>query len=159
MSLPHSLTRSAGTITRIAIGVVFILSGVGKLRSPYIFLANIYEYQLVGPEQGLAVAALLPWFEILIGICLVSGFMVGGALLGVILSCLVFVAAQMSVIERGLAINCGCFGGEGKTMVGVISILRTLTIALLSTVLYYFVSRHRVVIQSDQGVTHFSRIN
>ena len=58
-------------LLRILIGSIFIVSGLGKLLSPYQnFLYVIQAYQLL-PAWGEALAAqIFPWVELLIGIFL-----------------------------------------------------------------------------------------
>ncbi|MHC4739886.1 MAG: MauE/DoxX family redox-associated membrane protein [Planctomycetota bacterium] len=51
------------------------------MRQPYDFLSSVYSYELVGPRLGMFVVMILPGLELLVGICLVGGIFIGGALL------------------------------------------------------------------------------
>lgn len=120
---------------RLGLGCMFIWSSLYKIRQPYDFLANVYEYELVGPKLGMITAMTLPWLELLVGICLVGGIFVGGALLVSAGMAAMFTFVLSSALYRGLDISCGCFGAIG----GVISystILRATLILLLSIVAY-----------------------
>jgi uncharacterized membrane protein YphA (DoxX/SURF4 family) len=80
------------TFLRIALGATFVFSSVGKLNRPGDFLAAVYDYQMVGPRLGVAVATVLPWLELIVGICLLAGILIDGALiLALAMGCL-FVA-------------------------------------------------------------------
>ena len=43
-------------LARLVLGCVLLSSSVAKLRKPYDFLANVYQYELVSPKVGLLVA-------------------------------------------------------------------------------------------------------
>jgi len=98
----------------IALGGLFLLAGLAKLRQPYEFLSSVYAYRLVGPSVGVAVAMVLPWVEAIVGIVLLGGVMRGGGLFIAAFLAAGFVLAQGSVIFRGLAVNCGCFGSHSQ---------------------------------------------
>ena len=68
-------------VLRIGIGCIFIWGSLPKIRQPYDFLSSVYGYELVGPRLGMFVAMTLPWLELFVGICLIGGIFVGGALL------------------------------------------------------------------------------
>jgi hypothetical protein len=135
------ITSSAGLLGRgmfrilgIVLGVILLASALPKIFHPYHFLGNVYEYELVGPRLGTAVAIVLPWLELILGVCLVGGICLGGALLTASGLMAVFMFAQASAIHRRLAISCGCFGaGEA---VGYGSMIRT-ALLLLTAVMAY----------------------
>jgi hypothetical protein len=70
---------------------------------------------------------LLPWLEVLVGICLVGGVFVSGALL---------VSAGMAAIYHNLNITCGCFGASSTEIVGYSTLIRACTILLFSMIAY-----------------------
>ena len=68
------------TITvRLGLGCLFLWSGVSKIQLPHNFLGDVYAYRLVSPVLGVFVALVLPWLELLVGACLLSGVFVTGA--------------------------------------------------------------------------------
>jgi uncharacterized membrane protein YphA (DoxX/SURF4 family) len=103
---------------RVLIGAVLAYSSLHKIRQPYDFLCNVSDYRIVGPLSGLAVAALMPWFELVIGICLCLGLFVRGALLGASLLTLLFVLVQVWALALGLEISCGCFSSFSNALIG-----------------------------------------
>src|SRR5438874_932693 len=73
----HGLMRSI----QFAVGAVLIWAGVSKLHPTFAFLETVYAYQMLGPRAGLALAIVLPATEIIVGVCLVGGIILGGATL------------------------------------------------------------------------------
>ncbi len=122
-------------IVRLAIGCMFIWGSLPKIRQPYDFLSDVYSYELVGPKLGMLVAMTLPWLELFVGICLVGGIFIGGALLVSAAMGTMFAFVLSSVIYRGLEITCGCFG-TGSDLVGYWTVIRALLILLFSLIAY-----------------------
>src|SRR6185312_17000332 len=103
-------------IIRMLLGALFVWSGLAKLRQPYEFLSAVYAYQLVGPDLGLLIAAVLPWLEVLLGGCLLAGIITEGSLLTAMGLCSLFAGAVTVAWHRGLTINCGCFGAAEESI-------------------------------------------
>jgi uncharacterized membrane protein YphA (DoxX/SURF4 family) len=96
-------------LLRLALGVMFLFSGLVKIRLPYQFLAIVCDYRVFGPRQSAIVAASIPWMEIGIGLCLLSRLLVPGAFLLAGALGAVFVALVGSAVYRQMNIKCGCF--------------------------------------------------
>src|SRR5262245_62033283 len=108
----------------IALGGVFLYACYDKILHPLEFAKIVYHYQVVGPSRTLPrlvpnlLAVTLPWVELLLGLCLVTGLWrrEAGALSGVLL--VVFIVAVSSALARGINLeSCGCFSvtGEGRS--------------------------------------------
>jgi len=82
---------------------------------------------------------VLPWMELLLGLCLISGLFVSGALLGGIILMGVFTFAQASAISRGLAISCGCFNTSNAGLISYATLIRTILLLLVAAVGYVLV--------------------
>ena len=102
-----------GTVARLGLAAVFLISGVLKAVDPDTTYVAVRAYDVL-PKSGVAVVAtVLPWLEIALGLLLLAGLAtrvvaaVGGALL------LVFIAGVTQAWARGLSIDCGCFGNGG----------------------------------------------
>jgi uncharacterized membrane protein YphA (DoxX/SURF4 family) len=100
-------------VVRVALGCLFIYGSLPKIRQPYDFLSSVYEYELLGPKLGMLVAMVLPWLELMVGVCLVGGIFVSGGLLACVIMAAAFTFAIASALYRGLEISCGCFGATG----------------------------------------------
>ena len=102
---------------------MFIYMGLSKAVDPVVFLKLLRQYEMVQTPLLLnAIAAALPWFEILCGLLLMAGVAVRGTALMSLLMLLVFTPI---VLKRALALqaaagipfcmvkfDCGCGAGE-----------------------------------------------
>lgn len=104
-------------LLRLLLAVVFLYAAWTKLRQPWlVFALSIDAYQLL-PEWGvLAIARVLPWLELAIGVLLLMGVwlryvsIVAAVILGL------FFATMLRSFGNGMTIDCGCFGvGEPLT--------------------------------------------
>jgi uncharacterized membrane protein YphA (DoxX/SURF4 family) len=138
-----------GLVFRSGLGVVFLLSSIPKIHFPFIFLSNVYDYQLLGPASGAMLAIVLPWLELALAVALFAGILLEGAFLGSIVLTSVFIIAQVAVLHRGLSIGCSCFG-SAQEPVGYRTLLRTclvLGIALAGLWTQYRLSREKAAIR------------
>ncbi len=96
---------------RIILGLVFVYAAYTKLRQPWlVFAMSIDAYQIL-PENGvLAVARVVPWLELAIGILLLSGYWLGWAAPAATLLLLTFFGIMVRAWFQGRGIDCGCFG-------------------------------------------------
>ncbi len=97
-------------LLRLIVGGIFIWAAVTKIADPLSFAQNIRNYRLVGQTLSFATAIILPWLELIAGICLIVGvFPRSSALL--VSGLLVFFIILVTVtILRGIDVDCGCFG-------------------------------------------------
>lgn len=103
----------AGTLARLGLAAVWLVSGAIKAADPMQTWAAVHAYQVLPPAAVELVAAVLPWFELALGVLLLIGLGVRhiGAVSGLVL--LAFMAGVTQAWARGLSIDCGCFGGGG----------------------------------------------
>jgi uncharacterized membrane protein YphA (DoxX/SURF4 family) len=94
---------------RLLVGLAFVVASVEKIADPEAFGVSIGNYRIL-PETLISVsAALLPWVELLCGLAILFGVLVRGGSLLVSALLVLFTAAVLSAILRGLDISCGCF--------------------------------------------------
>lgn len=124
-------------VARVGLGICLIASATPKILRPQDFLRIVYDYQLVSREVGLMIAAGVPWLELCVGVCLVIGLHVAGALTGALLLFATFTAAVASALYRDLSINCGCFGvgADDEALVSAMSLLRVAALLAVSALL------------------------
>jgi hypothetical protein len=126
------LVPAFGLATTVALGILFLRSGVAKLRQPDV-VATIEDYHvlpkvLVGPS-----AASLPWFELSLGFVLLAGVLsaialwVTAAVLGL------FAGAMAINVVRGRRIECGCQLGFHNTVSWAL-VGRNLILAMIAAV-------------------------
>ena len=117
---------------RVGLGLLFIYSGLAKLRQPFDFLATVYDYSLIGPPWGRYVAIVLPHLEIVIGALLVGGAWTTVALALTAILCLLFSLAQAWVLLNGIDAKCGCFG-RADDQVSMATLGRALVCLVITT--------------------------
>ncbi len=98
--------------SRFFLGAVFLYASYDKILNPQAFAQAVYNYQILPDGLINLTALVLPWLELLIGLCLISGLWLPGAT--VISTCIlaIFFGALVFNLIRGLDINCGCFSTE-----------------------------------------------
>jgi uncharacterized membrane protein YphA (DoxX/SURF4 family) len=109
----NKLLKIIQIVLRVALGAIFIYAGWVKLQDPWqLFAAGVASYELLPMWAVEFVARTLPWFEILLGLVLISGFLmrISSTVLTALLG--VFFALIVRAYIQGKQINCGCFGGN-----------------------------------------------
>lgn len=102
---------------QIALGAIFVVAALPKIVDPPSFAHMIYNYRIL-PSGLINVSSLvMPWVELLCGLCLILGVWVRPARWIITLMLLVFIVAISVNLFRGNAIDCGCFdvSSAGKT--------------------------------------------
>ncbi len=138
-SLRKDLRAWVGGFTffvRVGLGCMFLASALLKIRQPYDFLSTVYSYELVGPKLGTVVAMVMPWLEMLVGICLLGGVFVSGALLTCAGMGAMFTFVLASALYRGLDISCGCFTSSVGGRISYITLIRAIVILVVSGAAY-----------------------
>jgi uncharacterized membrane protein YphA (DoxX/SURF4 family) len=102
-----------GTVARLGLAAVFLVSGVLKAIDPDATYVAVRAYDLL-PKVGVAlVAGALPWLEIVIGLLLLVGIATRAVAVASAVLLLGFMVGVTQAWARGLSIDCGCFGGGG----------------------------------------------
>jgi len=127
--------RTALAVVRWLVGLVFLVSAVGKIADPAGFAESVAAYRILPNFLINPFAMVLPWVEVFVGLSLINRISVSGsALLAIVLS-FVFLVAVISAMARGLDIECGCFT-VAKSKVGWELIARDLILLGMSLVLF-----------------------
>ncbi len=103
-------------VLRVLMGAWFVYAGGMKVFGTGLdrFVIDIENYKIVSGEVAIAVAYLIPWLEIVAGICFMLGTLKAGAwwtMFGLVLA---FSVSVGSAWARGLDISCGCLGSDEK---------------------------------------------
>lgn len=112
----------------IIVGSIFLAAAYGKMKplpglswswasvrtSIAFFAIQVESYQILSPQASNAVAHLLPFAELFLGLWLVSG--IGRRFSGIVASLALcgFMIAITSAYLRGLKIDCGCGVGPAE---------------------------------------------
>jgi len=147
-------------IGRVALGAIFIVAAYGKLRpqlgmpwsihslkvSLSLFTMQVYSYQMLSSQAASTLGHFLPFFELFLGLWLITGIALRYSSLLATLSFCGFMAAIASAYHRGLAINCGCgIGPEEQVGPGALARdgLKFLPLALAVTIGAFLIRRKR----------------
>ena len=97
--------------------MVFVAAALPKIADPPAFAHMIYNYRMVPGALVNALALVMPWIELVVGILLIVGVWRREAALVAVLLLLVFLVAIGWNLARGHAVDCGCFDvrSAGKT--------------------------------------------
>ena len=125
---------------RLVLGGVMLVAGALKVTDPETAAQAVRAYELLPSALVEPVGWGLPFLEIAIGLLLLVGFGVRAAAVAAGVFMVVFIAAVASAWARGLAIDCGCFGGGGQVAPGqtkyLQEILRDLGLLVLAAWLW-----------------------
>jgi uncharacterized membrane protein YphA (DoxX/SURF4 family) len=139
--------RRAQLAARLIMAGIFIYASIDKIAHPAAFAKDVYNYQIL-PDAWINLTALvLPWLELFLGLCLLAGIWLPGAVLTVNGLLIVFLAALVFNLARGLDVNCGCFstGSDTPAMSAGWYLMRDAGFLALGAFLFYVVfSKRRV---------------
>lgn len=96
---------------------MFVIAAIPKIADPPAFAHMIYNYRLLPGPAINALALVMPWIEMLVGVALILGVWKREAAIVAGILLLVFLVAIGVNLARGHAVDCGCFDvrSAGKT--------------------------------------------
>jgi hypothetical protein len=130
---------------RLILSGIFIYASLDKIAYPAVFAKDVYNYQILPDALINLTALVLPWLELFLGLCLLAGIWLPGAVLTVNGLMVVFLAALVFNLARGLDINCGCFstGSDTPAMSAGWYLMRDVGFLAVGVFLFYAVFLHR----------------
>lgn len=111
-------------LLRMALGLVFLIAAWDKIVDPMAFAKIIRNYQILPDMAVSAVALTLPWIEVVVGMCLITGFVARGASLSASLMMAVFLSAMAWAWHKGIATQCGCFTTKADDAISQATFIR-----------------------------------
>ena len=101
---------------RFILGYVFIYASIQKIINPIEFSNQIDLYQATPIIFNNLIALVIPWLELLIGLCLILNRNIKMSIVVSILLFIIFIVLLSQAYYRGISLDCGCFGiGVDKT--------------------------------------------
>jgi uncharacterized membrane protein YphA (DoxX/SURF4 family) len=94
---------------RLLLGAVFVAASIDKIAHPGEFAKIVFNYQILPDRLINIVAIVLPWLEALVGLFILCGWWLPGAVALANLLLVTFLGALCFAVARGIDINCGCF--------------------------------------------------
>tara|TARA_Y100000590_G_C15468130_1_gene919105 strand:+ start:318 stop:803 length:486 start_codon:yes stop_codon:yes gene_type:complete len=96
-------------VSRFILGLIFIYASIDKIINPIEFSKTIDNYHFSPYYLNNIAALIIPWIELIIGLCLLFGVFLNGASFISILLLVFFIILLSQALYRGININCGCF--------------------------------------------------
>lgn len=117
---------------------IFIYASIDKVAQPAAFAKDVYNYQILPDSLINLTALVLPWLELFLGLCLLAGIWLPGAVLAVNGLLLVFLATLLFNMARGLDVNCGCFstGADAAAMSTTYYLIRDIVFLVIGAFLF-----------------------
>lgn len=140
--LIHPYTVS---LARLFLALVFFIASIGKLFQYKEFVQVVIAYEILPKSLSRLYAHLLPWLEVVIGLCLFLGLWVRIAALVAILLFTSFIIAIGINLARKRVLSCSCFGNFGQEKIGSSIILRNIVFLLLSAEVLQFYNGYLAV--------------
>jgi len=100
-----------GVGASIILGLIFIIAGAGKLTDQAELLTILVETSILPSKLVCLIALWLPWLELILGLCLITGFSVKFVASASSLFVIGFIFHNTWIIEKGFELDtCGCLG-------------------------------------------------
>ena len=129
-------------LIRLSLALVFVYAGAVKIQDIVAFAGHVAAYQILPYAMNYLVAATLPYVEFLAGVLLLLNVRVRPALVAIGSMTLLFMIALVSVLLRGLDIDCGCFDPAGGQDVSAgMALLRDVGLMTLVVLTWWLRSR------------------
>ncbi|NVM23495.1 MAG: DoxX family membrane protein [Desulfobacterales bacterium] len=109
---------------RIILGSIFLISAIGKLVAPRLFVNNVVKYRVLPVPLAKAYGWVLPFLELGAALILLSGWQAQWGALVIILMATSFFIAVAIVTARHQNLSCGCFGLLYRERVGWPTLVR-----------------------------------
>jgi uncharacterized membrane protein YphA (DoxX/SURF4 family) len=111
--MSDALPGLVSLVARALPAALLLWAGLAKAFDRQGSILAVDAYAVLPDGLVRLVAAILPWVEIGVGLLLVLGLFVRFAGIATAVLAGLFIAALAQAKARGLAIDCGCFGGGG----------------------------------------------
>jgi uncharacterized membrane protein YphA (DoxX/SURF4 family) len=108
--MPNPILIFLANVSRWGVGLVFIVAGISKILNPEEFMRAIGNFNLLPLFLVPVSATTLPWLELLGGFCLIIKRFVKSSSLIIAALLVIFIAAMIINILKGVQTDCGCFG-------------------------------------------------
>lgn len=129
--LTHRWTVRAA---QLATAFVFLYAALPKIADVPEFAKSVAAYQLAPVWSHHLIALTLPWIELVVALALIAKLHDRAAAVVAVGAMLLFTVAVTWAWQKGLSIDCGCFGTGNSEPVGVTKLLQNLGLTLLAVV-------------------------
>ncbi len=111
--MPRTTLDKIALTLRVLMGAWFLYAGGLKIFASGLpaFVQDIENYRLLTSPLAEVAAYLVPWLEVVAGLCFMLGALQKGAWMVMFALVTAFTVSVGSAWARGLDISCGCLGG------------------------------------------------
>ena len=117
---------------RIIIAVTFIYASIDKIIHPQAFAQAVFNHQILPDSLINLTAIVLPWMELVLGLCLLFNIWTAGASTMAAGLMALFISIISFNLMRGLDVECGCFSATASESMSALTLIRDLVFLLLS---------------------------
>ncbi len=127
------------TLCRLVLGGIFIYASLDKIAHPHEFAVIITNYAILPDWLVTLPALVLPWLELVAGLCLATGLWARSSALLLSLLLLAFIMVLGFNAWRGIDLSCGCFSTSAADKENAwILVFRDLLILIPGLVIVFF---------------------
>lgn len=137
---------------RMMLSVVFIYASIDKIIHPQAFAQAVFNYQVLPDALINILAIVLPWTELILGLCLFFNIWMYGASVLTAVLMLIFMSTLTFNFFRGLDISCGCFSSSAGEKLSFLTLIRDIIFLCLSFSLVALVFRKNPMTLSRSGI-------
>lgn len=107
-------------LTRTALGILFIYSGLSKIVDPSTTAQSILDYEIpfdfINYDTAFILGIIMCITEIVLGITIFINKFAKLSSLGMFILLAIFISGIMWAWSQGLSINCGCYGDDSPPL-------------------------------------------
>jgi putative oxidoreductase len=122
---------------RLVLGGIFTFSAWSKIMAPQALADAIVGFDIIPESIALEAAIMLIWLELICGIFMLLGLWARATVIVITGMLTLFEIGLISVVVRGVEVNCGCFGQFSEMQVGWHTIIRNLIQLVFCALLLY----------------------
>lgn len=125
------------SISKIILGIVFLLSGIGKLLDLSMAVISVDRFKLLPASLSPAATYLLVFVEITLGLILIIKKQPKFFAAATLALLTVFSIGVSFSILRGQSFDCGCFGSLIRSPIGIGLLIRNFILSLFSLIVLF----------------------
>jgi uncharacterized membrane protein YphA (DoxX/SURF4 family) len=115
-------------VLRLIVGGMFVYAAWSKVLEPAGFAMSVRGYKIIPFALSNLFALGVSWTELIAGAMLILGIFTRKAAGAIAILLVLFIIAIITVIVRGMVVDCGCFGNEGGSSTSWILVIRNLAL-------------------------------
>lgn len=123
---------------RLVLGGIFSFSAWSKIMAPQALADAIVGFDIIPESIALEAAIMLIWLELICGTFMLLGLWARATVIVITGMLTLFEVGLVSVVVRGIEVNCGCFGQFSEMQVGWNTIIRNMVQLVFCALLLYY---------------------